>query len=88
MDLIRLYGKYESASDDLMSKHHVEKTDLAYGFAVQLISESKMVSISKIQRALRVGYNQAANIVERMENEGLVSKPSHSGVRQVIATNQ
>ena len=86
MDLIKFYDEYEQAADELSSKHHVEQSDLKYNFAVQFIHETNMVSISKLQRALRIGYNQAARIVERMELEGLVTKPSATGGREVIAT--
>jgi DNA segregation ATPase FtsK/SpoIIIE, S-DNA-T family len=33
---------------------------------------------------LRVGYNSAARLIERMEREGLVSKPDHVGRREVL----
>jgi S-DNA-T family DNA segregation ATPase FtsK/SpoIIIE len=40
--------------------------------ALELVLRLKQASISKIQRHLRLGYNRAARIVERMEHEGLV----------------
>jgi S-DNA-T family DNA segregation ATPase FtsK/SpoIIIE len=53
--------------------------DDMYDEAVRIVLESNQVSVSMLQRRLRVGYNRAARIVEQMEQEGLVG-PS-DGVR-------
>jgi DNA segregation ATPase FtsK/SpoIIIE, S-DNA-T family len=37
-----------------------------------------------VQRRLSVGYNKAASLVERMEKEGVVSAPNHSGKRTIL----
>ena len=42
------------------------------------------ISISYIQRQLRIGYNKAANLVERMEKEGIVSPPNSTGKREIL----
>ena len=41
-------------------------------------------STSYIQRSLRIGYNRAALLVERMEKEGILSAPNHSGKREIL----
>jgi S-DNA-T family DNA segregation ATPase FtsK/SpoIIIE len=33
---------------------------------------------------LQVGYNRAASLVERMENDGLISPPNHAGKREIL----
>nr|CAH7713395.1 unnamed protein product [Callosobruchus chinensis] len=55
-----------------------------YNQAVAIIQRDQKVSTSYIQRQLRIGYNRAANIVERMEKEGIVSAPSYSGKREIL----
>ncbi|WP_333573530.1 DNA translocase FtsK [Sphingomonas sp.] len=55
-----------------------------YRRAVQLVAESQKASTSWLQRQLRVGYNSAARLIERMERENLVSKPDHVGRREVL----
>jgi S-DNA-T family DNA segregation ATPase FtsK/SpoIIIE len=55
-----------------------------YRKAVQIVAESQKASVSYIQRQLRVGYNSAARLVERMEKEGLVGMPDHVGRREVL----
>jgi len=52
--------------------------------AVQVVAESQKASTSYLQRQLRVGYNSAARLIERMEKEGLVSAPDHVGRREVL----
>jgi S-DNA-T family DNA segregation ATPase FtsK/SpoIIIE len=58
--------------------------DQLYRRACQLVAESQKASTSWLQRQLRVGYNSAARLVERMEREGLVGRPDHVGRREVL----
>jgi S-DNA-T family DNA segregation ATPase FtsK/SpoIIIE len=55
-----------------------------YEKAVAIVRRDKKPSISYVQRQLRIGYNKAANLIERMEKEGVVTPASHSGKREVI----
>jgi len=61
-----------------------EKDDL-YDQAVAFVTETRKVSISSVQRKLRIGYNRAARLVETMEASGVVSSAAHNGSREVIA---
>ena len=47
----------------------------------------KKASTSYVQRKLRIGYNRAANLIERMEQEGIVSKQDHVGRREVLGVD-
>jgi len=49
-----------------------EEMDERYDDALALVAEAKQASISMIQRRLRIGYNRAARIIEKMEQEGVV----------------
>ena len=55
-----------------------------YSQAVAIVQNDKKVSTSYIQRRLRIGYNRAATLVERMEEEGVITAPDHTGRREVI----
>jgi S-DNA-T family DNA segregation ATPase FtsK/SpoIIIE len=57
--------------------------DDMYDQAVELVAESQQASISWLQRRLRVGYNRAARMIERMEKEGLVSPADGVRPREV-----
>ncbi len=52
--------------------------------AVAIVARDQRVSTSYIQRQLGIGYNKAANIVERMEAEGMISAPTRTGKREVL----
>ncbi|PTS91035.1 cell division protein FtsK [Sphingomonas sp. HMWF008] len=58
--------------------------DQQYRAAIQLVVESQKASTSWVQRQLRVGYNSAARLIERMEKDGIVSRPDHVGRREVL----
>jgi S-DNA-T family DNA segregation ATPase FtsK/SpoIIIE len=60
-----------------------DATDL-YQQAVQIVVRDKKASTSYIQRRLQIGYNRAASIMERMEQEGVVGQPNHAGKREIL----
>ena len=60
-----------------------ESGDL-YDRAVSIVLRDRKCSTSYIQRRLSVGYNKAASLVERMEKEGVVGGPNHSGKRTIL----
>ena len=55
-----------------------------YAQAVEIVSRDRKASTSYIQRCLRIGYNRAASIIERMEKDGIVSSANHVGKREVL----
>ncbi|HWB48368.1 MAG TPA: DNA translocase FtsK 4TM domain-containing protein [Stellaceae bacterium] len=59
--------------------------DQLYDQAVALVTREKKASTSFVQRHLQIGYNRAARIIERLEEEGVVSPANHVGRREVLA---
>jgi S-DNA-T family DNA segregation ATPase FtsK/SpoIIIE len=55
-----------------------------YDQAVAVVLRDKKASTSYIQRRLGIGYNRAASIMERMENEGIVGPANHAGKREIL----
>jgi S-DNA-T family DNA segregation ATPase FtsK/SpoIIIE len=58
--------------------------DEKYDEAVAFIAETGQASISLIQRRFRIGYNRAARIVEKMEEEGIVGPSDGVKPREVL----
>ncbi|MFY8040633.1 MAG: DNA translocase FtsK [Bosea sp. (in: a-proteobacteria)] len=59
-----------------------------YEQAVAVVLRDKKASTSYIQRRLQIGYNRAASIMERMENEGIVGPANHAGKREILVETQ
>ncbi len=58
--------------------------DEQYDKAVAVVLRDRKVSTSYIQRRLSIGYNKAASLIERMEDEGLISAANHAGKREIL----
>ncbi|MBC2885338.1 DNA translocase FtsK [Ochrobactrum sp. CM-21-5] len=65
-----------------------EDGDDVYEQAVKVVMRDKKCSTSYIQRRLGIGYNRAASLVERMEQEGLVGPANHVGKREILTGNR
>jgi S-DNA-T family DNA segregation ATPase FtsK/SpoIIIE len=52
--------------------------------AVAIVKRDRKASTSYIQRRLQIGYNRAATLMERMEEEGIVGQPNHAGKREIL----
>jgi uncharacterized protein (UPF0335 family) len=55
-----------------------------YDEAVKVVVSSQRASTSFIQRQFSIGYNKAAEIMEAMEANGVVSRPNHAGKRNIL----
>ncbi|MGH6944365.1 MAG: FtsK/SpoIIIE domain-containing protein, partial [Geminicoccaceae bacterium] len=62
--------------------------DAQYAQALQIVASEGKASTSFLQRKMRIGYNSAARLIERMESDGHVSRPDHVGRRQVLIGGQ
>ncbi|TDQ61780.1 S-DNA-T family DNA segregation ATPase FtsK/SpoIIIE [Maritalea mobilis] len=58
--------------------------DELYDKAVNIVLADRKASTSYIQRRLSIGYNRAATLIERMEEEGVISPANHAGKREVL----
>lgn len=74
----------DTAVFDKSAMGEEDASDL-YEKAVKVVMRDKKCSTSYIQRRLSIGYNKAASLVERMEQEGLVGPANHVGKRAIIA---
>ena len=66
--------------EDLISSNN----DELYSKAVEIVIKQQRVSTSYVQRYLQIGYNRAARIIEKMEEDGIISEANNSGKRHVL----
>ena len=60
-------------------------SDELFDQAVAFVLETRKTSISSLQRQLRIGYNRAANLMQALEEAGVVSPADVSGSRKILA---
>ncbi|MDC0191837.1 DNA translocase FtsK 4TM domain-containing protein [Alphaproteobacteria bacterium] len=65
-----------------------KNVDELYEKAVSLVIDQQKVSTSFVQRYLQIGYNRAARMIEKMEEDGIISEPSNAGKRNVLTKNK
>ena len=73
-------GINSSIKDDLISSNN----DELYSKAVDIVIKQQKVSTSYVQRYLQIGYNRAARIIEKMEEDGIISEANNAGKRHVL----
>ncbi len=76
-----LRAREEDASDGGLED---ELSDELYDQALATVSEMRQVSISMLQRKMRIGYNRAARMIERMERDGVVGPADGAKPREVF----
>ena len=55
-----------------------------YRQAVDIVLKDRKPTTSYLQRRLGIGYNRAASLIERMEQEGIVGAPGRTGRREIL----
>jgi S-DNA-T family DNA segregation ATPase FtsK/SpoIIIE len=73
----------EEEEEDILSPGDEE--DELYQEALKIAYQYGKISTSMLQRRLRIGYNRAARLVERMEREGIIGPSDGVRPRPVIA---
>ncbi len=82
-----LDGPEESSPvmDAIMGTPSGDAEEDLYAQAMAVVVRDGRASTSYVQRRLKVGYNKAASLIERLEEEGVISAPNHAGKREVLA---
>lgn len=74
----------EGETGDMFDEDESEADKLLYEQAKEFVIRDGKASTSHVQRRLRIGYNRAARIIEKMEAEGIVGAANHVGKREVL----
>lgn len=67
-----------------VSEKEAELDDEMYEKALSIVGLTGYASTSMIQRKLKIGYNRAASLLEKMEEEGIVGPPDGSKPREIL----
>jgi S-DNA-T family DNA segregation ATPase FtsK/SpoIIIE len=67
---------------------NLEDSEDPYDQAVAVVLRDGKASTSYIQRRLGIGYNRAASLIERMEQEGIISPANHAGKREILVPTE
>ncbi len=62
----------------------VGELDELYNQAKDVILADQKTSISYLQRKLQIGYNRSANIIEQLQEMGVLSSPNSKGQREIL----
>lgn len=62
----------------------VADDDPLYQQAVEIVAKEQKASTSFVQRHLKIGYNRAASLIDKMEADGFIGPANHVGKREVI----
>jgi S-DNA-T family DNA segregation ATPase FtsK/SpoIIIE len=82
-----VYDETILTMEETVAPEGEDEMDEKYDEAVRIVRETRQVSISMIQRKLRIGYNRAARLVEIMEREGVVGSADGGRTREVLVKN-
>jgi S-DNA-T family DNA segregation ATPase FtsK/SpoIIIE len=74
----------EESEGGMVDEDETEADRALYTQAVEIVLREQKASVSYIQRRLKIGYNRAARIVEKMEQDGIVGTANHIGKREVL----
>ncbi|SEM00517.1 DNA translocase FtsK [Syntrophus gentianae] len=77
-------SRYEADSEAREGEKGDEDFDEKYDEAVELVTDLGQASISLVQRYMKIGYNRAARLIERMEAEGIVGPSDGAKPRKVL----
>ena len=78
---------YEKAVDDLRDQMFAKKEQELFALATDLIIETQRASVSFLQRTFHIGYNEAANLMNKLEAEEVVSIAANDGSRVVLMSH-
>jgi len=62
----------------------MDQSDDLLEAAVEVLRSTKRASTSSLQRRLRIGYNRAANLMDILEEKGIIGPPTETGPRDIL----
>ncbi|MEM9377076.1 MAG: DNA translocase FtsK 4TM domain-containing protein [Pseudomonadota bacterium] len=81
-------GTGSAIMDAMLGTSTGDKDEDLYSQAMAIVLRDKRASTSYLQRRLKIGYNKAATLIERLEDEGVISAPNHAGKRTILRSGE
>ncbi|MET3598889.1 FtsK/SpoIIIE family DNA translocase [Martelella mangrovi] len=88
LDAITADDDEDMVDSDGGSTSNLSKSDDPYDQAVAIVLRDGKASTSYVQRRLGIGYNRAASLIERMEDEGVIGPANHAGKREILVPTE
>ncbi|AMM83515.1 DNA translocase FtsK [Martelella sp. AD-3] len=88
LDAITADDDDDMIDSDGGSTSNLSKSDDPYDQAVAIVLRDGKASTSYVQRRLGIGYNRAASLIERMEDEGVIGPANHAGKREILVPTE
>jgi len=79
-----LYDDFDETLENNVTEEQQPDSDDLYQHAISIVRENNKATTSFIQRKLRIGYNRAADLIEKMEADGVIGPADHVGKRNVL----
>jgi len=70
--------------DPRLSNDAKPSGDDLFDEAVEIVRRDRRATTSYLQRRLGIGYNRAASVIERLEDEGIIGPPGRGGKREIL----
>lgn len=80
------YGPMCYMKDDVKINNNSDKEDQLFNSAVETVLQVNNASVSILMRRLEVDYTRAAQLIDKMENEGIIGPFEGSKPRRVLIT--
>ncbi len=70
--------------EDVISHPELEEDDELFEKAAHFVRQTGIASASALQRRFRIGYNRAARLIDRMEEEKMIGPPDGNKPRKIL----
>jgi S-DNA-T family DNA segregation ATPase FtsK/SpoIIIE len=80
----RFLSEQSESGSSNVSDLNTTELDPMYETAKSVVLTDNKTSISYLQRKLQIGYNRSANIIEQLEQRGVLSAPNSKGNREIL----
>jgi len=79
---------HDDPVDPRLSSEEKSGTEGLFSEAVEIVKRDRRATTSYLQRRLGIGYNRAASLIERLEDEGIIGPANRAGKREIFVDDR